>query len=437
MTRYLVAGGAGFLGSHLVPRLLAEPDANVKVYDNLTSGTEEHLADVRGNERFELVVGDLKDLELLTKHLEGADHVYHLAANPDIARAVEEPSIDFWQGTYLTNNLIEACRENGVDRITYMSGSGVYGELGEEAAREDAGAMRPISTYGASKLACEVMLSAYCHMFGMHAVAFRFANVVGPRQTHGVTYDFVRKLLADPVRLQILGDGNQSKSYIHVSDVIDAMLLVEEQGWTGFEVYNVSTEDYTTVREIADMTVEALGLSGVGYDFTGGDRGWKGDVPVVRFDCSRIRERGWRNRLTSTEALADSIAANIAEVQAAAISEVGPPHTGQRAWSLATQADMLGIGRHQGRRHRTNRRIVDRQLDVAAAGGLRSHDDREVEAADRRRLRPGDRQAGAGRRLAEPVPVEDDRVRGVRLVDVERVLKRLHHRERALVEEEP
>ena len=301
MKRYFVAGGAGFLGSHLVPRLLGEPDASVKVFDNLTSGSEEHLANVRGNERFELVVGDLKDLELLTKHVEGADHVYHLAANPDIARAVEEPSIDFWQGTFLTNNLIEACRENGVDRITYTSGSGVYGELGEEAAREDAGAMHPISTYGASKLACEAMLSAYCHMFEMHAVAFRFANVVGPRQTHGVTYDFVRKLLADPARLQILGDGNQSKSYIHVSDVVEAMLLVAKQGWAGFEVYNVSTEDYTTVREIADMTVEALGLSGVEYDFTGGDRGWKGDVPVVRFDTAKIRARGWQNELSSRE----------------------------------------------------------------------------------------------------------------------------------------
>jgi UDP-glucose 4-epimerase len=317
VTRYFVAGGAGFLGSHLVPRLLAEPDGRVTVYDNLSSGTEEQLAAVRGNERLELVASDLKDLQLLTKHVEGADHVYHLAANPDIARAVEEPSIDFWQGTYLTNNLIEACRVNGVRRITYTSGSGVYGDLGEKEAREDAGAMHPISTYGASKLACEAMLSAYCHMFGLHAVAFRFANVVGPRQTHGVTFDFVRKLMADPSRLEILGDGKQSKSYIHVSDVVDAMLLVAEQGWEGFEVYNVSTEDYTTVREIADMTGEALGLSDVEYVFTGGDRGWKGDVPVVRFDSKKIRARGWSNRLSSSEALADSIAANIVEAQKA------------------------------------------------------------------------------------------------------------------------
>src|SRR5207253_2197617 len=191
-----------------------------------------------------------------------------------------EPAIDFWQGTHLTNNLLEACRVNGVPRLTYTSGSGIYGDLGVEPAREDSVSVHPISTYGASKLGCEALISAYCHMFDLHAVAFRFANVVGPRQTHGVTFDFVRKLLTDPARLQILGDGSQSKSYIHVSDVIDAMLLVAEQGWDGFEVYNVSTEDYTTVHEIADMVVEELGLSGVKYEFTGGARGWKGDVPV-------------------------------------------------------------------------------------------------------------------------------------------------------------
>jgi UDP-glucose 4-epimerase len=317
MTRYFVAGGAGFIGGHVVERLLASSDAQVKVFDNLTSGSESRLADARADDRLELVVGDLGDIDLLTRQLAGIDHAYHFAANPEIARAVEEPAIDFWQGTHLTNNLLEACRINSVPRITYASGSGVYGDRGSEPAREDAGLLHPISTYGASKLACEVMMSAYCHMFGMHAVAFRFANVVGPRQTHGVTFDFVRRLLSDPGRLQILGDGSQSKSYIHVSDVIDAMILVAEQGWEGFEVFNVSTDEYTTVREIADMVVEALGLSGVEYAFTGGERGWKGDVPIVRFDSTKIRARGWSNRHSSTEALADSIAANIAEARQA------------------------------------------------------------------------------------------------------------------------
>jgi UDP-glucose 4-epimerase len=295
----------------------------VTAYDNLKSGKESYVAELQGDDRFELVVGDLQDAELLNKHLGGVEHVYHLAANPDIARAVEEPGIDFWQGTYLTHNVLEACRENGVVRITYTSGSGVYGERGEEPAAEDSGLLHPISTYGASKLACEVMMSAYCHMFGLQAVSFRFANVVGPRQTHGVVYDFIRKLLADPTRLEILGDGTQSKSYVHVDDVIDAMLLVAEQGWSGFEVYNVSTEDYTTVREIADLVVEALGLSQVEYAFTGGSRGWKGDVPVVRFDSEKIRATGWRNRRSSREALADSITANLEQARAELHVEAG------------------------------------------------------------------------------------------------------------------
>jgi UDP-glucose 4-epimerase len=317
VTRYFVAGGAGFIGSHLIRRLLDEDAAHVTVLDNLSSGTEQHLADARSDERVELMVGDLKDAEALKPMLAGIDHVYHLAANPDIARAAEEPAIDFWEGTYLTHNLLEACRVNGVGRLTYTSGSGVYGDRGTEPVTEDSGQLHPISTYGASKLACEVMLSAYCHMFGLNAVVFRFANVVGPRQTHGVVYDFVRRLLADPARLQIFGDGSQSKSYIHVSDVIDAMLLVAQRGRQGFDVFNVSTEDYTTVREIADMVVDALGLDGIDYDFTGGSRGWRGDVPVVRFDSRKIRSLGWSNRFTSPEALADSIAAAITEAREA------------------------------------------------------------------------------------------------------------------------
>jgi UDP-glucose 4-epimerase len=317
VTRYFVAGGAGFIGSHLVPRLLDEGATHVTVLDNFSSGTEQHLADAGSDERLELVVGDLKDAEGLSSRLAGIDHVYHLAANPDIARAIEEPAIDFWEGTYLTHNLLEACRVNGVPRLTYTSGSGVYGDRGSEPVAEHTGELHPISTYGASKLACEATMSAYCHMFGLNAVVFRFANVVGPRQTHGVVYDFVRRLLADPARLQILGDGSQSKSYIHVSDVIDAMLLVASRGWRGFDVFNVSTDDYTTVRQIADMVVEALGLEGVEYSFTGGSRGWKGDVPVVRFDSRKIRRLGWSNRFNSREALADSIAATITEARQA------------------------------------------------------------------------------------------------------------------------
>ena len=245
----------------------------------------------------------------------GHDLVFHFASNPDIARAVTEPDIDFWEGTYLTQNVLEAMRRNGVKRLLYASGSGIYGDTGLLEVAENYAPMTPISTYGASKLGCEALLCAYCHMFGIAGRAFRFANVVGPRQTHGVAYDFIRRLREDPGRLRILGDGQQSKSYIHVDDVLNAMLLVHRLGGEGFDAFNVATGDYITVREIADLVVNRLGLKHVAYEFTGGDRGWKGDVPIVRFSTAKIRALGWTNQRTSHQAMADAVASMIADAQ--------------------------------------------------------------------------------------------------------------------------
>ncbi len=230
MTAYLVTGGAGFIGSHVSRRLAEDPSASVVVYDNLTSGRVEHLGDALDEGRVRLVTGDLKDLEPLVAAMEGVDHVFHFAANPDIAKAMAEPSVDFWEGTFLTNNVLEAMRRAGVRRLTYASGSGVYGDVGELPVHEDL-PLWPISPYGASKLGCEAMISAYCHMFGIRALMLRFANVVGPNQTHGVAYDFIRRLRDDPAELAILGDGSQSKSYVHVDDVVDALTgLFPEEG---------------------------------------------------------------------------------------------------------------------------------------------------------------------------------------------------------------
>jgi UDP-glucose 4-epimerase len=314
VTAYLVTGGAGFIGSHVARRLAEDPTARVVVYDNLTSGRVEHLGDAVDEVRVRLVTGDLKDLEPLAEAMRGIDHAFHFAANPDIAKAMADPSVDFWEGTFLTSNVLEAMRRAGVRRLTYASGSGVYGDVGELPVHEDL-PLRPISPYGASKLGCEAMISAYCHMFGMRALALRFANVVGPNQTHGVAYDFIRRLRDDPTELAILGDGSQSKSYVHVDDVVDALLGLFPEGDRAMEVLNVATEDYLTVLEIADLVVERLGLEDVEYRVGEGARGWRGDVPVVRFDSSRARARGWRNARTSREAMAASIDAIVAQVE--------------------------------------------------------------------------------------------------------------------------
>lgn len=347
MSRYFVVGGAGFIGSHLAAALLREePASRVTVFDNFSSGQMSHLPtpEAAGG-RLRVVRGDAKDLPALSAAMVGHDHVYHFASNPDIARAAREPTVDFWEGTYLTQNVVEAARLSGAGRLTYASGSGIYGDTGEDAMSESAGVPRPVSTYGASKLAGEALIRSYCAMFGLRAVAFRPANVVGPHQTHGVAFDFVRRLLADPTQLSILGDGRQSKSYLHVDDFVAAMRLMArrmadagEAAATGersaggqsagvfpagaFEVFNIATEDYLTVRQIADLACDRLGLAGVRYAFAGGDRGWKGDVPVVRFDTRGLRALGWANARTSAEAMTAAIDSMVADARSGRLYRV-------------------------------------------------------------------------------------------------------------------
>lgn len=317
--RAFITGGAGFIGSHLVGRLLERGAESIVVYDNLSSGTLRHLAEFRNDRRLQVVEADIKHLGELTNAMRGSDTVFHLAANPDIAKAVRQPDIDFWEGTYLAQNVLEAMRINAVSRIFYTSGSGVYGEHPEVAFREDYGPCFPISTYGASKLACEALISSYCHMFGMVGRAFRFANVVGPRQTHGVGYDFVRRLMGDPSELRILGNGTQTKSYIHVEDVLSAIFLVAKSAGDGapFDAFNVATDDYISVTDIADIAVKELDItqSSITYKYTGGDRGWKGDVPKIFFDVSKIKLLGWIAGRSSTDAIRDSLRAMIVELK--------------------------------------------------------------------------------------------------------------------------
>ncbi len=306
--KYLVAGGIGFIGSHVVKRLFEEEeDAQIIIYDNYSSGKEEHLGNILGKDRLHIIRGDMKDQERLVKAMSGVDIVYSLASNPDIAKAISQPDIDFWEGTYLINNLVEAMRRNGVKNLLYASGSGVYGDVGETVTNEDFSPMLPSSTYGASKLACEALICAYSRMFDMNAAAFRFANVVGPDQTHGVGYDFIKRLMEAPGQLTILGNGTQSKSYIYIDDIVDALRTVEKKALCGYNYYNVATLDHMTVNEIADAVVGIMGLENVEYHYTGGDRGWKGDVPIVRLDSRKIRSLGWANRYTSEQAIQMSV----------------------------------------------------------------------------------------------------------------------------------
>jgi UDP-glucose 4-epimerase len=310
--RFFVVGGAGFIGSHFVDRLLAEPEvAAVSIYDNYSSGRHWHHAAHDNDPRFTAVEGEVGDLDRLRSAMDGHDVVIHLASNPDIAAAVTNPAIDFDQGTALTNSVCEAMRTTSAQRILYASGSGVYGDLGHSEAHEDHGPLIPGSTYGASKLAGEALISSYVAMFDLSGCAFRFGNVVGARQTHGVGFDFVRRLLKDPTCLSILGDGSQSKSYIDVGDVVSAVLTAHRRTTEPYRAYNVATGDYITVTEIAHLALEVLGLdpAEVAFEYSGGSRGWKGDVPIVRLNTDRIRSLGWAQSAGSGDALSAAMRA--------------------------------------------------------------------------------------------------------------------------------
>lgn len=315
--RWLIVGGAGFIGSHFTDRLLGMAQTErVTIYDNFSSGKEWHYAGHLDDPRLSVVRADVADLESLTASAGGHDAIIHLASNPDIARAATEPTVDFDAGTLLTNHVCEAARVAGVSMILYASGSGVYGDIGATEAGEDLGPLLPVSTYGASKLAGEALLCSYAHMFGLRGRVFRFGNVVGRRQTHGVGFDFVRRLIDDPHRLRILGDGNQSKSYVHVTDVVSAVLSAADRVEPPYEVFNVASGDYITVTDIARLAAACVGIDfkSITVEYTGGDRGWKGDVPVVRLNTDRIQTLGWRSKHTSAEALVLSMKAMLADL---------------------------------------------------------------------------------------------------------------------------
>ncbi|HWG91002.1 MAG TPA: NAD-dependent epimerase/dehydratase family protein [Candidatus Thermoplasmatota archaeon] len=311
----LVTGGAGFIGSHLIDRLLADGH-RVRCYDNFTSGKREFLAHHAKNPNLQIIGGDVMERAALAEAMKGVDLVFHLAANPDVRIGATSSRIHLDQNVIATYEVLEAMRAAGVRRLGFTSTSTVYGETDRIPTPEDFGPLFPISLYGASKLACEALISGYAHTFDFETVSYRFANVVGPRSTHGVTYDFYHKLRADPKRLEILGDGRQKKSYVHVSDTVEAMVHTMRMAKAKAEVFNIGSRDAITVTEIANLVVAEMGLKDVTYHFTGGvdgGRGWKGDVKVMRLDTSKLERTGWHPKMGSAESIAATARALVDE----------------------------------------------------------------------------------------------------------------------------
>lgn len=305
MENYALIGGAGFIGSNYSKYLLKRGN-KVKIYDNFSSGEKFFLEDYLKHPSLEIIEGKAEDTKKLENFLKDTHTVIHLASNPDIAAAMNNPTIDFYQGTALTSSVLEAGRLANIKRFIYASGSGVFGEYKIKNLKEnDISHIEPISTYGASKLAGEALVSSYAHMYNIQSFSFRFANVVGPFQTHGVTYDFIKRLLKNPSNLRILGDGTQTKSYIHVNDVIDGIETAILNSDKIYDVHNISTLDTISVNEIADICLKTLKINkkDIKVEYTGGNRGWKGDVPKISISPEKLIKKGWTPSYNSYQAI--------------------------------------------------------------------------------------------------------------------------------------
>lgn len=309
--RSFVVGGAGFIGSHMVDRLAER--GPVTVYDNLSVGKrawiEGHLASGRAT----LIEADALDLERLTEAVRGHDLVVHLAANPEARWGLERTRLDLEQGTIATYNVLEAMRRAGVPRLIFSSSGTVYGETPKACAEGDLGNL-PISLYGASKFAGEALISAFVECFGLEARIYRFGNVVGPRGTHGAALDFLKKLRDKKTELEVLGDGRQSKPYLFVTDCVDGMLFGLDHAKGKLEIHNLTPSDTTSVARIAELCVAASPYPDAVIRYTGGDRGWPGDVPRSRMDPGKLAALGYRVSLTSDQAVQRAVEALAREV---------------------------------------------------------------------------------------------------------------------------
>ena len=301
----LVTGGAGFIGSHIVDRLLKE-GANVVIYDNFSTGQEAFIAHHKDNPQVRVVRADLLDLPTLTREMAGCDFVFHLAANADVRGGIKNPRIDLEQNTIATWNVLEAMRHNGVKRLMFASSATVYGEPAIFPTPE---AYAPLQTslYGASKYAGEAMIQAYGEYYGIRSWTFRFVSWIGERYTHGVIFDFMKKLIADPAELEVLGNGEQKKSYLDVRDGVDGILFAIRHLKGRKNIVNLGHYDWMNVLELARVVTDEMGLRGVRLRTTGGERGWLGDAPFVHLDTTQLKAIGWAPRTSIEEGIRSTV----------------------------------------------------------------------------------------------------------------------------------
>jgi len=308
----LVTGGAGFIGSHLVDRLVNEGFV-VRVLDNFSSGGIDNIK--HNPDRVEVLKGDLKDPDTVLKAVKYVGVVFHFAANPEVRVSTIKPEVHFKENVVATFNLLEAVRKVGVGQLIFASSSSVYGEPESIPVNEDA-PMRPVSVYGASKAACESLIHAYTRLYGVRAVVLRYANVVGQRLQHGVVYDFIVKLLKQPEELEILGDGKQVRSYIHVSDAVEATLTAWRNMRSEFEVYNVGSEDWITVNQVARIVASVMGLKNVEFVYKPvlHGVGWPGDVKRIALAIEKLKALGWKPKMNSAQAIKEAAKSIVEEL---------------------------------------------------------------------------------------------------------------------------
>jgi len=313
----LVTGGAGFIGSHLVEALLHK-GYNVIALDNLSSGRIQNLHRISDNDRFKFIAGDCRNMKDAKKVVQKVDAVFHFAANPEVRLEIADPRRCYEQNIEATYVLLESIKTRRPKSIVLASSSTIYGEATTIPTPEHYGPLKPISVYGASKLACEALLSSYCYSFKKRGVIIRPANIIGPRATHGVILDFIRKLEANSSELEILGDGKQEKSYLYVNDCVDAIIRAYETAEEPVAIFNVGSDDQASVGEIARIVLEEMSLKDVKLRFSGGvdgGRGWIGDVKNMLLDIRKLKSLGWKPRLKSRQAVRETARKLITELK--------------------------------------------------------------------------------------------------------------------------